>query len=333
MLGSRATGQGQRNDWWRSIINALLEELDGGQHDNTGVIVVGASNHPEMIDPAILRSGRLEERITLHPPGAEALAAIYRDELGEEAEPDLDYPKLGRISLGMTGADVIKICKSARRLAYASGRRLRHADVIAAITGPSEAMMGNAARMRVALHEAGHAIAALASPALRLEHVSLIPHNNRAGGAALGLTTAGTVTAAVLDDYLVALLAGRAAKEVLLGEVSGGAGGPAHSDLGRATNLAAEAELALGLGSERLIWYAPLPEQTLTDLLTRRPDLAHSVQTRLTAAYQTACALIRARATQIRALANHLLAMQVLSGAEIAALLQTTAMASPAETP
>ncbi len=326
-VGQRG-GDGQRDGWWRSIINALLEQLDGSSQSNEGVIFVGATNHPDLIDPALLRSGRMEDYITLRAPDATALAAIFRDELADKVKTALDFEQFGRISAGMTGADVVKFCKAARRRARTAGRPVTAEDLLAAISG-GETQLSADHRRRAAIHEAGHAIAALSCPDLRLEHVSIVGWGQMSGGASMGLQNGGTLTPSVLHAYLTAILAGRAAEAVLLGEISAGAGGPRESDLGRATQLAAEAELTLCLRPQGLIWYAAPSGAKLTDLLAKRPDLARAVQARLDYAYAEALELIKAKAPQVHRLAERLLAAKVLTGEEVTTLLRNPGDANP----
>ena len=182
-LGSRGH-KGQRDDWWRSIINALLEQMDGST-GNDGVIFVGATNYPELIDPAILRSGRMEERINLRPPSVEALAKIYRDQLAGEISDKLDLQQIGRLSAGMTGADVVKTCRTARRRARNAGRPIKYEDLLVAITG-QETQPDPSSQLRVAIHEAGHAIAALAYPQLELDHVTVVGQGAAGGNTLMG---------------------------------------------------------------------------------------------------------------------------------------------------
>ncbi|HQT46949.1 MAG TPA: AAA family ATPase [Acidocella sp.] len=329
-LGSRKQS-GQHSDWWRAIINALLEQIAGAQSNN-GVIIIAATNHPDQLDPALLRSGRIEDRIVLHPPGAAALSCIYADQLEGELDSSVDLTGIGLMSAGLTGADVSKICTAARRRARTAQRPVTYEDLVAAITQDDRPPDPEQLR-RVAIHEAGHAIAALASPDLRLGHVSIVPRGSMSGGAALGLANHSFMTPARLDAYLVAILSGRAAEEVLLGEISSGAGGGESSDLCRATQLAADAELSLGLRRQGLTWYAPQAAPQLGALFARRPDLEQAVRERLDHAYERACDMMRAKAPLVQALAQRLLRQRVMSGAEIAALAHDAAPPPPAAPP
>jgi cell division protease FtsH len=318
-LGSRGQGS-QHGDWWRSVINASLEQIDGST-SNEGVIFVGASNYPELIDPAILRSGRMEERITLRHPDIEALTKIYRDQLEGECGEAVDLRSISQMSAGMTGADVVKTCATARRRARNAGRLVTYDDLAVAIAG-GETRLDHDRQLRVAIHEAGHAIAALTSPALTLGHVTIVGRGDMSGGVSFGPKVEAFMTPAVVDTYLTAMLAGRAAEEILLGEISSGAGGRDGCDLSRATLLAAEAELSLGMRDRGLIWYAPLTAEKLAQLFAQRPDIERAVRERLDHAYGRARELVRAKAPLIRRLARKLLASKVMTSAEIAALVR-----------
>jgi ATP-dependent Zn protease len=329
-LGSRGQGS-QHGDWWRSVINASLEQIDGSTN-NEGVVFVGASNYPELIDPAILRSGRMEDRIFLRPPGVEALTNIYHDQLEGELGEAVDLRPFGQMSVGLTGADVVKICSTARRRARNAGRLVTHDDLMGAITG-GESHVAPDRQFRIAVHESAHAIAALACSELELSHATVVGRGDMAGGILLGPKTATVMTQAVVDAYLTAMLAGRAAEEVLLGEISAGAGGREGCDLSRATLFAAEAELCLGMRDMGLIWYAPPSTERLAQLFAQRPDIERAVRERLDHAYGRARELVRAKAPLIRRLAKQLLASKVMSGEEIAALVRDAGGVDPAPAP
>jgi ATP-dependent Zn protease len=318
-VGSR-TADGKNNDWWRSVINALLEQM-AGPANNEGVVICGASNFPDLIDHAILRSGRLEEHIFLSLPDASALTNIYRDQLGSEFQDVDALQDVGRISQGFTGADVIKVCKKARRHARSAGRNIIFDDLIAAIEGGKTSLDGNHI-FRAAIHESGHAIAAISSPALRLGHVTIVANGDKKGGTAIGWRS-GVITPSALGDYLVATLAGRAAEEVFFEEVSAGAGGRPGSDLSIATRLAVEAELSLGIGTTNLIWFDNLSNEKVIDLFSKRRDIENAVRKRLADAYLRALQVVRSRAPLVEKIAEQLLVKRVLSADEIEQIIST----------
>ena len=313
-VGTRG-GRGARDDWWRAIINALLEQMDGVA-SNEGVIMVAASNNPELIDPAILRSGRLEDRIDLQPPDANALTRIYAGHLKGRLDADVDLPRIARMSAGATGADVARICKTANRRARHEARFVTTDDLMVAI-GVDGGIADPQQQRRVAVHEAGHAIVAMAYSVLCVGDLSIVSRGNTAGHAEVSASRSGILTPAVLDAMLAALLGGRAAEEVAFGNISAGSGGGDSSDLARATQLAATAELSLGMRSDGLVWYPQVSGNRLSQLFGQRPDIERAVRLRLDAAYTNARELIAARKPLLELLAERLLTRKVLSAREV----------------
>ena len=330
-LGSRGDNSPQRSDWWRSIINALLEQI-AGVDSNEGVIIIGATNYPELIDPAILRSGRMEDHIALHPPTAEALARIYADELEGQCAATVDLLKIGHMSAGKTGADVVRICAAVRRKARTGKRQVTQEDLIAALDKDGGTLSADH-RRRIAIHEAGHAVVMHQLDGVEVTSITVIGTGETGGATVSMMTEPNFLTPSLLETRLIALMGGRAAEAVLLGDVSSGSGGAEGSDLGSATVLAAQAELSLGLGRQGLIWQIPPTARTVGDWLGRRPDVAEAVGKRLDRAYQRACELIRTRIGTVEKLAEALLRHQALAGEDLARLLQDDAVPGDNTTP
>ncbi|MFP5250033.1 MAG: AAA family ATPase, partial [Acidobacteriota bacterium] len=318
--------QGQHDDWWRTIVNALLEQIDGATV-NEGVVLVAATNDPHRLDPAILRSGRLEDRIDLHPPGAAALEQIYADQLAGDLGED-DLKRIATISTGRTGADVVRICASARRQARGAGRPVRFEDLLAALGRGSDEQADGQRNLRVAIHEIGHALAALDAPALRFHHVTVLAQADASGGAVFSLRTPQHLTEPAVDDLLSAMLAGRAAEEIILGDISSGSGGREGCDLSKATQLAAEAQLSLGIHSQGLLWYPAPSPSGLAGLFTRRPDIEKAVRRRLDKAYTRAKQVIETRAPLVRHLAEQLLVRKALTADELIMLMKDANLAT-----
>ena len=325
-LGARG-GSDRRDDGWRSVINALLEQIDGAGK-NDGVILIAASNHPELIDSAILRAGRLEDRIDVGPPDAEALARIFADQLGGWLEPDVDLGHIAEMSVGATGADVVRVCKTARRIARRDGRRVTQSDLLVTL-GVDSADGDPHDLWRVAVHEAGHAVVAAQFPELKLDSLSIVRRGDSAGRAGVSTSAPGALTPSVLDALLAALLGGRAAEEVVLGNISAGAGGADGSDLGRATRIAATAELSLGIRNEGLIWYPRISAEKLAELFARRPDIERTVQRRLDNAYARARDLIEGQASTLRRLADRLHAQKTMTADEVVAVVDESVATVP----
>jgi cell division protease FtsH len=308
---NRGTLRHAYSDWDIQVVNALLAELDGAQ-GRPGVVVLAACNHPHLLDPALIRSGRLDRHIRLSLPDTTALVGILRQHLGNDLL-DADLTPAALAAAGATGADVERFVRSARRRARNAGRPIGLDDLLAELSEGDQRTPS--ALWIAALHEAGHAVAFLELDLGTLSAVSL-----RAAGSSGGVTVttgSGLLTASRLHRQLVARLAGRAAEEVIAGEPSAGAGGGPDSDLAIATEMAAAAAGSFGLDSEAgLAWFGLTTAETLPSLLRKSPWLAGRVRQVLKAAYADAIGLAQRERHAIEALATALLERGALEGQE-----------------
>lgn len=318
-IGDRASMSPRYRDYCTHIVNALLECLDGIER-REGVVVIGACNHPERVDAAIKRPGRLDREIHIPKPDGAALEQIYRHYLGSDLNA-VDLQPLAAVSAGATGADVELWVRSARRIARRAGREIMLDDLVAQVRGPVFRMPEGVLR-RTCIHEAGHAVAAIV---LGLSENVTVTIGVR--GAGLGSTffersSIPLDTRAAALDMARYTLAGRAAEEVLLGVVSGGSGGGTTSDLAQATSLVASLEGSFGLGaSGDLTWLGTPPETTY---FLRHPHIARIVRSTLRNLYAEVTTLIGERRDAVSRLAEALQVRFHLSGAEIVALLDET---------
>jgi plasmid stabilization system protein ParE len=309
-------GTSRHDDWWTAIINALLEELDGVA-GRPGVIVAAASNHPERIDGALRRAGRLDREIRLRLPDAEGHAGILREHLGADLA-GADLLAAARAGRGGTGADAAGWVRRARAAARHERRAVTEADLLAAIRGGEERPRSAAALRRLVFHEAGHAVVAALTRSGMLEAVTILGRGGVAGQADMNL--ADSDTPEEVDALLVGLMAGRAAEEVVLGGAGAGCGGPAGSDLARATLLAASAELAWGLG-ENLSWRGDPDAESLPMLLAANPSAAARVEARLRTALASARDMLRQARPELDVVAEALVERETLSGEEVEAIV------------
>ena len=240
-------GTQERNDgWFTAVVTCLLECLDGiGRRE--GVVVIAACNDDRNLDAALIRSGRLDRRFWMDLPDDASLAAIFRHHLGD----GIDQAVIERVAMqlagSISGADVVRIARDARRRARLERRPLGGDDLIAVAIPPDTRLP--AMIRRIAIHEAGHAAVRMAMGKVPTA-LSLIASDGGAGHVRYAVGDDGFEGLAVdLRRHVVALLAGRAAEEVVLGAVSAGAGGSDGSDLAQATRLVAKMEGTLGLGS------------------------------------------------------------------------------------
>jgi len=318
-VGDRMGGREQRfDDWWRAIINALLEQLDG-LAAREGVVVVAATNHPGLIDPAILRAGRLDRRILVGLPDADDLAAIMREHLGEDLA-GIDLSPAGLAAAGRTGADCELWVRGARRRARDGDRPMAIEDLMAEIGGKSATRTPEFAR-RVALHEAAHAVYSVIKRPGTLVMVTVHGKGTNAGGILAGGALDGTVTIAEIRDLITMILAGRAAEESFLGHPSAGSGGSPDSDLAAATALAIAADAAFGFGGS-LVWHGLPNAADVPAMLALRPELEARVAGTLAASYREARSFVRKHRDSVDAVACTLLEDGTMTAAEVEAVVR-----------
>ncbi|MGM0633473.1 MAG: ATP-dependent zinc metalloprotease FtsH, partial [Pseudomonadota bacterium] len=238
----RGTGVGGGNDEREQTLNQVLAEMDGFSADEA-VVVLAATNRPDVLDPALLRPGRFDRKVTLELPQQSARKEILSVHLRKvPLQDDVDVEELARMTVGFSGADLANLVNEAALLA---ARRQSEQVARQDFTGAHDRIvMGSERRdllnpkerRRTAIHESGHAIAALMSPEADPVHqVTIIPR-----GRALGVTEQlpaedrYNYTEDYLATRLTVLMGGRCAEQLVLGETSSGAG----SDLEQATRLA-----------------------------------------------------------------------------------------------
>lgn len=307
------TGETRHRDWWTSVVNALLEHLDGVEK-REGVVVVGATNHLSMVDPAITRSGRLDRTLRIPMPDQAALAGMLRVHLGR----DLEHADLMPVALhaaGATGADCERWVRGARRRARHAGRTMAVDDLLAEVGGVGESRPPDHLGI-VAVHEAGHALVLALEQPGALRHASIARRSDSDGQVAALLAEA-PIDESALNAILQRLLAGRAAEHVVIGRVTAGSGGHEDSDLAQATRIALAAETALGFSDQPLLWRGLWDVRAIGPVLLGNPHLAERVNTRLEAAWDRVCALLRAHRDTLDEITGHLLARGALGGAEI----------------
>ena len=302
-------------EWERQVVNGLLSEIDG-VNDRAGVVMLGACNFPDKLDPALIRSGRLDRHIRIGLPGRAELTGILREHLGDDL-PDEDLSGAALAASGSTGADCERLVRGARRRARASGRDMLPSDLLDEIGGTDTRTAQDF--RTAAFHEAGHVVVA---HALWPGSVGMVTLRGTSGGD--GFTEAfpggrggqGLMRESDVDCHLAMLLAGRAAECAECGDPSSGAGGRADSDLARATLLATISDTALGLGDDGagLVWRGMPDSNRLADILAGNPQLAERVRLRVERAYNGARGLLRTRSAAVRAIAAALMERGVLDG-------------------
>ena len=248
----RGAGLGGGHDEREQTLNQLLVEMDGfGSHE--GIIVIAATNRPDILDPALLRPGRFDRQITVNYPdikGREEILKVHAR--NKPFEETVDFAKVAKSTAGFTGADLANLLNEASLLAARRGKALIGMDdiddaFIRVIAGPKKKSraMNEREKKNTAYHEAGHAIIAHVLPTMDpVQQISIIPSGN-----ALGYTLNPpkedkySVYKNELKEKIAMLLGGRAAEELIFGDVSGGA----SNDIERATNIAKRMVTQLGM--------------------------------------------------------------------------------------
>jgi len=290
------------------IVNTLLEQLDG-LSKREGIIVVATCNHPDRLDPALIRPGRLGKSIRIGLPGLDAIPQILAFHLKSDAPRMGDLKGIAVMCLGMTGAAIEQLVREARQHARRKRRPLQAADLVAIIQARSAGLSPEQQNV-VAIHEAGHAVAAhkvLESTEIILSMVS----STESWGRVLTKPRAEVITRASITKQIVALLAGRAAEEIMIGEISAGAGGSAESDLAIASEMALRAVTLLGLSnSGSAFWHGPFRNLGVHNvpaaLMTEARELVQH-------AYEEAKRLIEEHEDLVFAVAEDLLEKRALS--------------------
>ncbi len=315
----RATITHHYANWETQVVNALLNEIDGAG-SGEGVILLGACNHPEKLDAALVRSGRLDRHVRIRLPDRGALAAILQEHLGTDlAGQDLAGTALA--ASGASGADCERFVRGARRRARIAGRAVVPADLLDEIGGSDDRSPGD---IRIAaIHEAGHAVAACSLRPGWLEMVTIDGIGDEGGRTRLKRNGPAFGLPADISAELVIVLAGRAAEHETFGAASSGSGGGPACDLARATELAVRADTALGFDEVGGLSWRGLPNiNALPDMLAADPGLAGRVRSRLKVAYAEARDLMRQRLCAVHALADTLSAKRVLDGPEAEAIMR-----------
>ncbi len=352
-IGQRRAGSGAvvSNDEREQTLNQLLAEMDGFD-PSTGVVVLAATNRPEILDPALLRPGRFDRQVTIPLPNVvERTAILAVHSRGKKLAPDVDLNVIARGTPGFSGADLANLTNEAAIFAVRQSRdTLTAADFDAArdriILGRREStnVLLPEEKHAVAVHESGHAlVAALSEHADPVAKVTILP-----AGQALGVTEQLPLVERhmygedYLHDSLAVRLGGRAAELVVLGQGSTGAA----NDLAGATDLATKMVREFGL-SETLgpVGY---PEGGSVFLgsggpgMSSRPfaeatqaEIDREVAKLLREAEKRAIELLRGHRSVLDALTNLLLEDETVDGSEVYRLagLPDRSAASPSMTP
>ena len=241
----RSSGSGYGgNDEREQTLNQLLTEMDGFE-ENTGVIILAATNRPESLDPALTRPGRFDRRVPVELPdlaGREAILKVHAKKI--KAGDDVDFHTIARMAAGASGAELANIINEAALRAVRSGRVIvteadleESIEVVIAGYQKKNAVLSDQEKKVVAYHEIGHAlVAALQSHSAPVQKITIIPRTSGALGYTMQVDTGdkNLLTKEELENKIATYTGGRAAEEVVFGEITTGA----SNDIEQATKLA-----------------------------------------------------------------------------------------------
>jgi len=333
----RGAGIGGGHDEREQTLNQLLAEMDGFE-GNTGVIVLAATNRPDVLDPALLRPGRFDRKIVVPLPdvrGRKAILEVHTRD--KKLAPDVNLKVLAKRTPGFAGADLANLCNEAALLAARQNKDyIEMSDFEEAL---DRVLMGlkrqgmyisEEEKRTIAYHESGHALLSkLLTHADPVHKVTIIPRGKGALGATVPLPTEDRyiLTRSQLLDRITLLFGGRAAEELEFGEISTGA----YDDLKQATELAKKMVVEYGMSEE--VGPLSLAEERMNVFLGEEIVKSEEHSEELNAVidreirriveecHRRAGELLRKHKVALDKLAAELLARETLDGSEIDEIL------------
>ncbi len=332
------------SDEKEQTLNQLLSEL-GGFNPSSSIILLAATNRPEILDPALTRAGRFDRQVLVDRPDRVERRQILDVHIRNiKPDEDVDLDQVAQITAGFSGADLAGLINEAALLATQRGESSVTMDdftqamerVVAGIEKKSRVLSPDE-RTRVAHHEMGHELVAANLKGVNPVHkVSIIPR----GVGALGYTMQRPteerflMTVANLDARMVVLMGGRAAEKIVFGEISTGT----SDDLQRATDIAREMVARYGMDEElgNRVYLAPrqsqfgqpmIEQREIAEETTREIDLA--VRARVEAAFQRAIDILNEHRSDLDAGANLLLDKESLTKEDFPAILPIEKRSAP----
>ena len=332
----RGAGLGGSHDEREQTLNQILVEMDGFDTD-TKVIVIAATNRPDILDPALMRPGRFDRRVVLDRPDMMGRKAILEVHVrGKPLAPDVDLMALAKETPGFSGADIENMVNEAAILSARRGKKTigmseMQEAVERVVAGPERRsrLISKEEKQIIAFHEAGHALVqASLAHADPVHKVSIIPR-----GMALGYTMSlpnddrYLQSKAKLEDMIAGILGGRAAEEVTFGDITTGA----SDDLEKATKMARVMVTQYGM-SDKLGPRTFGQKEELVFLgreIGEQRDYSEQVAQEIDAemrdiigrAYNRALEILRSKSEKLQALAEQLIERETLEAHEVQAIL------------
>ena len=335
----RGAGLGGGHDEREQTLNQLLVEMDGfGSHE--GIIVMAATNRPDILDPALLRPGRFDRQVTVNYPdlnGREAILAVHARK--KPMEPGVDFHKVAQSTVGFTGADLANLLNEAALRAAKKGKHLVGMEDIEEsymkiLLGPQKKTRVRTEKDNklVAYHEAGHAVVAYyCKHTDPIKHITIIPAG-RTGGVTIRVPEEdrlGATKGEMLDDIRIAL-GGRIAEELIMDDISTGA----SNDIQQATKVARDMVTRYGMSSKLgTVLYGS--EHSSDEVFLGRDfssgknysekiaaEIDDEVRDIIEEAYQEAKVILEAHLERLHFVAQYLLGHESMDGDQFAAAME-----------
>ncbi len=255
-IGKKRDNQLSSNDEREQTLNQLLTEMDGFD-DNNGVIILAATNRPESLDPALTRPGRFDRRVPVELPdlaGREAILKVHAKKI--KTSDDVDFHTIARMASGASGAELANMINEAALRAVRNNRTVvteadleESIEVVIAGYQKKSAVLSDQEKKTVAYHEIGHAlVAAMQSHSAPVQKITIIPRTSGALGYTMQVETGDKylMSKDELANKICTFTGGRAAEEVVFGEITTGA----SNDIEQATKLARAMITRYGMSEE-----------------------------------------------------------------------------------
>ena len=330
----RSGGQYGGNDEREQTLNQLLTEMDGFE-ENTGVIILAATNRPESLDPALTRPGRFDRRVPVELPdlaGRQAILQVHAKKI--KVAEDVDFHTIARMAAGASGAELANIINEAALRAVRNGRVIvneadleESIEVVIAGYQKKNAVLSDQEKKMVAYHEIGHAlVAALQTHSAPVQKITIIPRTSGALGYTMQVDTGDKylMTHEEIENKIATLTGGRAAEELAFGTYTTGA----SNDIEQATKLARAMITRYGMSEEfGMVALETVQNQYLGGdaSLACAPDTQREIDQRVVALvkqqHEKAKKLLADNREKLDALAAYLYEKETLTGEEFMTIL------------
>ena len=345
-IGKKRDGQLSTNDEREQTLNQLLTEMDGFE-DNTGVIILAATNRPDSLDPALTRPGRFDRRVPVELPdlkGREAILRVHAKKI--KVAGDVDFGKIARMASGASGAELANIINEAALRAVRAGRHSatqadleESIEVVIAGYQKKNAILTDEEKRIVAYHEIGHAlVAALQSHSAPVQKITIVPRTSGALGYTMQVDEGNhyLMSKVEIENKISTLTGGRAAEEVAFGSVTTGA----SNDIEQATKLARAMITRYGMSED----FDMVALETVTNqYLGGDASLACSTETQtnidrqvvalVKKQHEKAAQLLLQNRGKLDQLAQYLYEKETITGDEFMAMLNEPAAQLPQDVP